>query len=59
LDEELQYQQGFLTNVMKKLNNFNFVNNASTKVVDAEKRKKADTEERIRVLKEQISSLGK
>jgi len=59
LEEELDYQQGFLVSVMKKLDNASFVNNAPAKVVDAEKKKKADAEARILVLNEQISSLSK
>lgn len=57
LQEELKYQQGFLITVMKKLDNANFVNNASPKVVDAEKKKKADAEARIDVLNGQIRSI--
>ncbi|MCX6287380.1 MAG: valine--tRNA ligase [Bacteroidetes bacterium] len=59
LEEELQYQQGFLVSIMTKLDSTGFVNNAPSKVVDAEKKKKADAESRIRVLTEQIMSLRK
>lgn len=59
LEEELSYQQGFLVTVMKKLDNAGFVNNAPAKVVDAEKKKQADTEARISVLSEQLISLRK
>ncbi|MCX6281573.1 MAG: valine--tRNA ligase [Bacteroidetes bacterium] len=57
LEEEIQYQQGFLNTVMKKLDNESFVNNAPARVVDAEKKKKADAESRIAVLKDQVNTL--
>ena len=56
IEEELSYEQGFLLSVMKKLGNDSFVNNAPPKVVDAEKKKKADTEARIQVLLGQLNS---
>ncbi|MEI8006430.1 MAG: valine--tRNA ligase [Bacteroidota bacterium] len=56
IEEELSYEQGFLSSVMKKLDNDSFVNNAPPKVVDAEKKKKADTEARIQVLLGQLNS---
>jgi len=59
LEEELIYEQGFLVSVMKKLDNASFVNNAPPKVVDAEKKKKADTEARIEVLTGQLNSFRK
>ena len=55
--EELDYQRGFLVSIMKKLDNASFVNNAPAKVVEAEKKKKADAEARIVVLEDQISTL--
>ena len=55
--EELDYQRGFMVSIMKKLDNASFVNNAPAKVVEAEKKKKADAEARIVVLEDQIRSL--
>ena len=57
LKEELDYQQGFLGSVMKKLGNERFVNNAPAKVVEMEQKKKADAEARIRLIEEQLSNL--
>ena len=57
LNEELEYNKGFLNSVMKKLNNERFVNNAPEKVVNIEKKKKEDAEIKIKVLEERIASL--
>jgi len=57
LNEELNYNKGFLTSVMKKLSNERFVNNAPENVVNVEKKKKEDTEAKIKVLEERIASL--
>lgn len=59
LSEELKYTKGFLQNVEKKLNNQNFVKNAAAQVVDAERKKQADAEAKIKVLEEQIAALKK
>jgi len=57
LKEELNYTEGFLKSVMKKLSNERFVNNAPEAVVAIEKKKQADAEARIKVLKEQLAGL--
>ncbi len=57
LNEELEYNKGFLNSVMKKLSNEKFVNGAPEKVVNIEKQKKADAEAKIKVLEERIASL--
>ncbi|HOY31578.1 MAG TPA: valine--tRNA ligase [Bacteroidales bacterium] len=57
LCEELNYHQGFLESVNKKLSNERFVNNAPEQVVTAEKKKKADAESKIHIIEEQIRSL--
>lgn len=57
LMKELEYQRGFLESVNKKLGNERFVTGAPTAVVENERRKKADTEARIRALEEQLSRL--
>lgn len=59
LQEELDYNKGFLNSVMKKLSNERFVNNAPEKVVNVEKKKKEDAEAKIKVLEERIASLKK
>ena len=56
LRAELEYNKGFLNTVMKKLGNERFVNNAPAKVVEMENKKKSDTEEKIRILEEQINN---
>ncbi len=57
LQKELEYQEGFLQGVLKKLNNERFVNNAPEAVVNKEKQKKADAEEKIRLIKVQMEKL--
>ena len=58
LNKDLAYYQGFLNNVMKKLSNEKFVNNAPEKVVELEKKKKSDAEEKIKNIQEQIAKLS-
>ncbi len=58
LNKDLAYYQGFLNNVMKKLGNEKFVSNAPEKVVALEKKKKADAEEKIKNIQEQIKKLS-
>jgi valyl-tRNA synthetase len=57
LNEELIYQQGFLDLVMKKLGNANFVSKAPANVIDAERKKQADAESKIKSLEESIAAL--
>jgi valyl-tRNA synthetase len=57
LEEELRYTEGFLTGVMKKLSNEKFVNSAPEKVVNVERQKKADAEQKIAALQAQMASL--
>ena len=57
LEEELDYTRGFLHSVMKKLNNRRFVQNAPENVVNTEKKKKEDAEQKIKTLEERIKSL--
>ncbi len=59
LQAELQYQEGFLQSVMKKLGNERFVQNAKPEIVANERKKQADAESRIAALKESIASLNK
>jgi len=56
LKEEMKYTEGFLNSVLKKLSNERFVNNAPEAVVAIEKKKQADAEARIKVLKEQLAN---
>ena len=59
LQEELKYQKGFLTSVMKKLGNENFVSKAPSKVIEMEKKKQADAESKIKSIEESIAALTK
>jgi valyl-tRNA synthetase len=57
LQKELVYLKGFLDSVNKKLSNERFVQNAKPEVVDFERKKKADTEDKIRVLEESLAGI--
>ena len=59
LQKELDYNRGFLKGVIKKLSNERFVNNAPPKVVEIEKQKQTDAENKIKALEEQIANLKK
>jgi valyl-tRNA synthetase len=56
--KDLQHQQGFLLSVQKKLSNERFVNNARPEVIELERKKQADTEDRIRTIQESLAGLG-
>lgn len=57
LTKELEYTQGFLNSIAKKLSNERFVNNAPEQVVAVEKKKQADAEEKIKMLEEKLKGL--
>ena len=59
LNKDLDYYEGFLNSVKKKLSNERFVNNAPTAVVDAERKKQQDAETKIASLKASIHALAK
>jgi valyl-tRNA synthetase len=56
--KDLEYQQGFLASVNKKLENERFVSSAPAQVIDMEKKKKADAEAKIKALEERLKSLN-
>lgn len=58
LMKELEYTQGFLASVEKKLNNEKFVSNAKPEVVENERQKQADAIGRMEILKAALSDLG-
>ncbi|WP_282121693.1 valine--tRNA ligase [Algibacter mikhailovii] len=58
LTEELNYTEGFLKSVQKKLSNERFVNNAPEQVVASEKKKEADALAKIETLTASLSSLN-
>jgi valyl-tRNA synthetase len=57
INEELNYARGFLSSVLKKLDNEKFVQNAPPSVIDMEKKKKADAESKIRSLEERLEEM--
>jgi len=57
LQKELEYSEGFLTSVMKKLGNERFMAGAKPEVIESEQKKKADAESKIQLLKEQLDGL--
>jgi len=57
LTEELNYTEGFLKSVQKKLSNERFVAGAPEQVVAAEKNKEADALAKIETLKSSLSNL--
>jgi valyl-tRNA synthetase len=58
LTEELEYTRGFLKSVLIKLNNEKFVKNAPENVIEKERKKKEDAENKIRMLEERIREMG-
>ena len=58
LGSELKYLEGFLSSVMKKLSNERFVQNAKPEIVDNERKKQADAESKIELIKESIKALN-
>lgn len=57
LQKDLDYLKGFLVSVEKKLGNERFVQNAKPEVIEIERKKKADAEDKIKVIEESIASL--
>ena len=57
LKTELQYIEGFLNSVRKKLSNSRFVENAPDKVIQIEKDKEQDALSKIKAIKDSLSSL--
>jgi valyl-tRNA synthetase len=57
LNEELQYTQGFLLSVQKKLSNERFVAGAPEAVLATERKKEADALAKIAAIQERLSSL--
>jgi len=56
--KEISYTEGFLSKVMKKLGNERFVSRAPEKVVALERKKQADAEAKLSLLKESLAKLG-
>lgn len=57
IEKEIEYNLGFLKSVEKKLSNEKFVSGAPQQVVDREKKKLADTEAKLEVLRKSLGEL--
>lgn len=55
--KDLDYQKGFLASVEKKLSNERFVQNAKPEIIELERKKKADAEEKIKAIEESLAAL--
>lgn len=56
-EEELAYLKGFLISVEKKLSNEKFVANAKPEIVENERKKQKDAQEKIALLEEKLKGL--
>ncbi|WFB69757.1 valine--tRNA ligase [Chryseobacterium sp. WX] len=56
-EEELKYLKGFLVSVEKKLSNEKFVANAKPEIVEVERQKQKDVQDKIAILEEKLKSL--
>lgn len=56
-EEELKYLKGFLISVDKKLSNEKFVANAKPEIVENERKKQKDAQDKIAILEEKLKSL--
>ena len=59
INEDLNYQKGFLKSVEVKLSNKNFSDNAPEIVINKELKKKNDALSKINVLKERLKKLDR
>jgi valyl-tRNA synthetase len=57
LEKELDYLKGFLVSVEKKLGNERFVQNAKPEIIELENKKKADAENKIRIIQESLTKI--
>ncbi|MDL1914147.1 MAG: valine--tRNA ligase [Bergeyella sp.] len=57
IQQELEYLRGFLASVEKKLSNERFVRGAPEKVIEIERKKQKDTQEKIFLLEERLKNL--
>lgn len=56
-EEEVKYLKGFLISVEKKLSNEKFVANAKPEVVEVERKKQKDAQDKIAILEEKLKNL--
>ena len=59
LEADLQHQEGFLRGVMAKLNNERFMANAKPEIIELERKKKHDAEQRIAAIQANLAALKK
>ena len=59
IQDDLDYNRGFLISVMKKLENERFVKNAPANVLELERKKKSDAESKIKSLEEALKTLNR
>jgi valyl-tRNA synthetase len=57
IQDDLDYNRGFLVSIMKKLDNKGFIENAPANVLELEKKKKSDSESKIKSLEERMKEL--
>ena len=57
INEELTYAKGFLASVEKKLLNESFIANAPKHIINIERKKMADTKEKIILLEKSLAAL--
>lgn len=57
MEEELKYLKGFLISVDKKLSNEKFVANAKPEIVEVERKKQKDAQDKIAILEEKLQNL--
>ncbi len=57
LNRDLAYLKGFAESVLKKLSNERFVSNAKAEVVDMERKKLADAQEKIALIIKRLETL--
>lgn len=58
-EKELKHLEGFLAGIKKKLSNENFVANAPAAVIERERKKQSDSDEKIAALKASLEELRK
>lgn len=57
LERDLRYYRDFLSSILRKLNNENFISKAPIQIIETERKKQVDVESKIKLLEENIASL--
>lgn len=58
LEEEINYTRGFIKSIESKLSNEKFVSNAPEKVLEMERKKLSDGQEKLKQLEQNLNQLG-